>query len=32
MDTERQLEVNANMIKTQDETLSELVSQVAKIT
>jgi flagellar basal-body rod protein FlgF len=32
MDAERQLEANANMIKTQDETLGELVNTVAKIT
>jgi flagellar basal-body rod protein FlgG len=31
MDAERQLEANANMIKTQDETLGELVNSVAKI-
>lgn len=32
MDAERQLDANANMIKTQDETLGELVNSVAKIT
>jgi len=31
MDTQRQLEANANMIKCQDETLSKLVSDVGKI-
>jgi flagellar basal-body rod protein FlgF len=31
MDTQRQLEANANMIQTQDETLSKLVSDVGKI-
>jgi flagellar basal body rod protein FlgG len=31
MDAQRQLEANANMIKTQDETLSKLVSDVGKV-
>lgn len=31
MDTQRQLEANANMIKCQDDTLSKLVSDVGKI-
>jgi flagellar basal body rod protein FlgG len=31
MDAQRQLEANANMIRTQDETLSKLVSDVGKI-
>jgi len=31
MDTQRQLEANANMIKTQDETLGKLVTDVGKI-
>ncbi len=31
MDAQRQLEANANMIQTQDETLSKLVSDVGKI-
>jgi flagellar basal-body rod protein FlgF len=31
MDAQRQLEANASMIQTQDETLSKLVSDVGKI-
>jgi flagellar basal body rod protein FlgG len=31
MDTQRQLEANANMIKYQDQTLDELVNTVGKI-
>ena len=31
MDTQRQLEANANMIRYQDQTLSKLVNEVGKI-